>query len=186
MPMSEPMSEPGKKKNLMLTVDENTIEKAKKLRLNISDITERVLKAYTFEPEDPDREMVYAKYAELMKTMDPMIEKYRFNVVVGDYVDKQADGSEIVDLVLYCGNGRYLSDAWGESIGGIKDIENLYPPKTILSKFLEALADAKESRKEEVSRIEFVRKVIEAVNDELVAKHSDAGLGVKPARSSKK
>src|SRR5271157_1689006 len=111
--MSKPMSSKGKK-NLMLTVDQDVIEAAKKLKLNISDITEKVLKGFAFAPDQLERETVYAKYEELLKVMEPLLQQYDVSVPVGEWIeDPETFGWDNKFQIRWYWNGIFSTDVEG-------------------------------------------------------------------------
>ena len=79
---------PGGKQKPTLTVDAATVERAKVLGINISDLTEQVLKGYAFDMNDPDPASLRQSQLALLKTMDPLLSRYSASVPVGDYVAK--------------------------------------------------------------------------------------------------
>jgi len=72
----------NEKKKLTLSVDSRVVEKAKSLGLNLSEITEKVLRTFAFAPTDVDRKALYTKYRELFDTMVPMLRDYNASVQV--------------------------------------------------------------------------------------------------------
>jgi hypothetical protein len=168
--MSQPMSEEGKKKNLMLTVDEDVIEKAKKLRLNISDITEKVLRGFAFAPDQLERETVYAKYEELLKVMEPLLKQYDVSVPVGEWIESpETFGWDNRFRIYWYWTGMFSTDAESLSYRNIREIElrDLYEPKKILANFITTISEARDKNEEKIKEIEMVKRVILAFTEDL-------------------
>ena len=53
------------KEKLTLSVDKKVVKKAKEMGINISEITENVLKGFTFEPTSAEKTTLVEKYKEL-------------------------------------------------------------------------------------------------------------------------
>src|ERR671931_580980 len=73
------------KQKLTLGVDKEVIERAKATGINISAITEELLKSVTYEPKDKGERDVMIAYENLFKFMEPLVRKYDLEVEVGRY-----------------------------------------------------------------------------------------------------
>lgn len=155
------MSEETGKKKLTLTVDEKVIERAKDLGINISEVTESVLRGFAFKPSGEDREEEYRKYVELFASMRPLLEQYGAWVNVGEY-DKGVDLNLTAD-------GRIFMPEFEDYLDNIHSIElwHLYSPKKILANFVSALTDAKERRKEKLGELEMAKRIVEAITESM-------------------
>ena len=165
------------KRKLTLTVDAETVETAKRLGVNISEVTERVLRNFAFDPNDESRKTLLGRYEAMFEAMQPLIREYDTSVDVGRlvFVSKSnskggqldATGSEEVYLLA---EGNFLIDP-EESIVSFEDLCKTSPssyvvflrPGEILRNFLESLERAKKERYERLESIEVARKVIEAI-----------------------
>ena len=180
MPMSKPMSK-GKKKNLMLTVDENVVEKAKALGINISDVTEGILRGFVFKPTQSDRETEYQYYEELFKVMVPLLQEYSTSVKVGvEYPEPDAEHQ--VTYEYYLGqDGKLWVTEW-DTHCAIRDapIWVYLEPKQILSNFIDALYMAREKRKDRLKELEVVRRMVEAMTGSIKPKEPEKEGGKKP------
>ena len=75
------------KEKLTLSVDKEVVEKAKELGINISELTEKVLSGFTFEPTEVEESQVRAKYMELFETMKPVLQKFKVHVKVAEMIE---------------------------------------------------------------------------------------------------
>ncbi len=166
--MSIRMSEQeSKKQKLTLSVDKDVIEKARNLGMNISEITEKVLRGFTFTPTKADRDELSEKYKRLFDAMLPLLQKYNTSVMVGYNWDE--------DYAEPVGNIELLSDGtlWAEHLGSgegtrTKDIRrfavsDFLPPKEILSNFIRALSEGAERENRQLAELEMARRIIEAI-----------------------
>jgi Post-segregation antitoxin CcdA len=174
--MSNPMSSRGKKKNLMLTVDENVVEKAKALGINISDVTEGILRGFVFRPTQSDKETEYQYYEQLFKVMLPLLQEYSASVTIAiQRPDPDATNTPtyVFDLVQ---DGRIWVEDFDTEVG-LRSIPvwALLSPKEILADFVDSLYKAKERRKDRLAELEVAKRIIEAMTE-----------GVKPKPHQKK
>lgn len=171
------MTEPTKRK-LTLTIDGETIDLAHSLNLNISELTERFLRGYTLDPEGSEKTATRDQYFDLLRTMDPLLEKYGTRVRVGFHVtgiDSTGETSE--DEVLYCGRGEFIaydeSTSEENNVGveyrlkqsDVNDVEFLRPQQ-ILKNFFAAIESIKARRREEVEGLALAKKLIEMLSEQ--------------------
>src|SRR5437867_2330576 len=100
------MTDKGK---LTLTVDAETIRKAKEMGVNISELTENVLRTFAFTTKDESRRTVFDHYKALFDTMAPLLKEYDTSVHVARYVGHPNDPS-LDEEVYLLGDGRFLVD----------------------------------------------------------------------------
>jgi len=74
-----------KKQKLTLSVDPDVVKKARRLGINISEITEGILRGFSFSPSSIETAALYEKYQQLFQTMLPLMKKYEINVKVGEF-----------------------------------------------------------------------------------------------------
>ena len=72
-----------RKRKLTLTVDAETVETAKRLGVNISEVTERVLRNFAFDSNDESRKTLLSRYKAMFESMQPLIREYDTSVHVG-------------------------------------------------------------------------------------------------------
>jgi len=159
------------KEKLTLSVDKEVVKKAKKLGINISEITEKVLRGFTFTPTGADELHVRAKYKELFDTMVPLLQKYSASVVVADVdtllpedrdkVGMDAGGFASVEL---CPDGTLYSGDIDATIPIEKiSVHEFSQPQQILSRFIYAISEGAERTKERLKEIEMAKRIISAI-----------------------
>jgi hypothetical protein len=183
------------KKKLTLSVDEDVVKRAKALNLNLSEITEQVLRGFAFAPGGDDNSTVYQKYKELFSIMLPLLKRYGTSVQVAYWLNEPEDddpysGGEVAvnlsaDGKLWQYDSNDLTPE-GDEIGREVEVTAislslLSKPKTILGNFIAAITKAKEERKEQLNELEMVKGIV-AVIDKTLA----TGEQEKPRGRSKK
>ena len=172
------------KQKLTLSVDSKVVEHAKELNLNISDITEQVLKGFTFEPNAEEGEELLSKYKELFKIMLWSLKKFRGSVEVGSMIltFKDTKGKESFqnDNIYLLYDGSFYSDMYNdEAIFHIDDLSTktiegdnitFYYPQQLLSNFIDGLVKGAERQKETLKELEATKRIIEAISGSLFAK----------------
>ena len=159
-----------KNNKLTLSVDAKAVEKAKKLGLNISEITEIVLKGFTFEPKKGEKEEMYQKYADLFSIMLPLMTKYDLEVAVAeDYiagVNRIAIAAEPIMLTTSGDFRHTLSDKFSEDIHKIGLI-HFFGPNEILTNLIDGIARVSENHKKLITELELARRIVEAIDTTL-------------------
>lgn len=166
----EPEAESVKKK-LTLSVDEKVIEKAKDLGINLSEVTEGILRGFAFKPDESDKKAEYRQYQELFKVMVPLLQEYSTGVKVAVRVPD-------VDETNYATVEYYLTQdgrIWIDEVETYVDMEKVpiwmyLEPKEILSNFLETLSRAKERRKDRLAELELAKRIVEAMTNSIKPK----------------
>lgn len=180
------MSEESGKRKLTLSVDEKVIEKAKDLGLNLSEVTESVLRSFAFKPSEADREEEYRKYEELFDSMKPLLQEYDTSAKVGrvpqEPVEIQGERYPVSDVDLLLGaDGRIWMTEFESFAKGIRDFElwHFLSPKEILANFVSSLSEAKERRKEKLGELEMAKRIIDAISETMKSgkQQSKVGLG---------
>ncbi len=164
---------PGNKVKLTLSVDKQVVEAAKKQGLNLSDVTENILRGFSFRPRRSDKEELVEKYRNLFDTMKPLLREFGARVAVGKDVAyyKSAKGhSEPFDFeIILLSNGRFLIDEPDHVVNDVSDlnIDSLHTPKKILENLIQELSKGADKRREKIREIEIARRIIEALSDSL-------------------
>jgi hypothetical protein len=155
----------GSKKKLTLYVSEEVIEKAKKLDLNLSEITESVLRGYAFKPSELERESLIGAYKSLFETMTPLLKDYLTSVEVGKLIpDPGEDFMGYEPKIRLIGDGSFwITDFEMEKKFEQLNLYELYEPREILSNFIRALSDASEKRKEKIVDLKMVKGIIDLI-----------------------
>jgi len=156
-----------KKQKLTLSIDPDVVKKAKGLGINISEITERILRGFSFTPSDLETEALLNKYFELFDVMQPILKKYNTSVKVGEiqnYDDDQFVGTS--DL-FFNSDGEFFIPDYRDSYAHPHpeeiDPNELSDPNTILKNFIETLSKS-EDRKQQLTELEMARRIIEAIS----------------------
>lgn len=158
------------KQKLTLSVDKELVEKAKKLGVNISEITEIVLRhiSGTETKEVVTKDDINIEHKKLFDAMLPAMKKFGANVVVGylPQFDEENDFISSMDVDLLRDGDLWISELFQKT-----SIENIsvLSPKTILSNFIESLVKASERNKEELKELEIFRRIVEALTETTVS-----------------
>ena len=156
-----------KKQKLTLSVDPDVVKKARGLGINISEITEGILRGFSFTPSGLETDALYEKYEQLFETMMPLLKKYGTSVQIGDYhiyEGYELVAREEIDLLT---SGELWCPALEISFKNIKEIELycLRKPKDILTTFIETLSQSAEKHKQQLTELEMARRIIEAIGN---------------------
>ena len=160
------------KEKLTLSVNKEVIQKAKKLGLNISEITEQVLKGYT-SAEKPNGSL-YDGYNKLFNSIIPLIKEFGIDVCVArvdilDIDEKDSHVFRFEESVWLTHNGIfYASEAeiYFKDITKI-NIQDFLSPKEILSNLIDALVKSKEAQEERMNELMMAKRIIDAMSDRL-------------------
>jgi hypothetical protein len=166
------------KEKLTLSVDKEVVKKAKKLGINISDITEKVLKGYT-SAEKPNGDL-YDAYRQLFSVITPLLREFGVTVKIGEGEDIIRDPSgEPMDVgpayeISLQADGSFYIDPFDNYVTDIKKIDqqNLLSPEKILANLVEVLAETKGANDEKMRQIMMAKRIVEAMSDTLIRKPS--------------
>jgi hypothetical protein len=163
------------KQKLTLSVEKELVEKAKKLGINISEVTEIILKAYT-STEQPKGGSLYDAYQQLFDSITPLMKEFDIeDIYIG--AGEEYHGADY-DLLLLPSGSFYLASLAGDEFDiefkDIRKIEysNLCPPKDILDELAKALVRTDKARKEKRKEILMVKRIVDAITESLVEKES--------------
>jgi hypothetical protein len=158
------------KERVTLTVDSDVVQKAKALRINISELAEIALRGFTSSTKEVDSEVLYKAYEALFSTMRPLLEKFGTSVRVASVreVDPKTgiDYGDVETFLYHDGSFYVIAmDEVQSEFGDIRQIpvHNFSTPKEILSNLIETLAKAKERDKELMEELERTRLLVEAI-----------------------
>ena len=156
------------KEKLTLSVDKEVVKKAKKLGINISEITEKVLKGFTFTVTNTEESQLRAKYKELFDTMLPLLRKYNTAIEVASLelaTDKDlARGISCTSPITLLPSGKL----WSNDLESEAPLENIPldafdSPQSILSKFVDAISRGSERMKEHLKELEMAKRIVKAI-----------------------
>ena len=164
------------KEKLTLSVDKEVVEKAKNLGINISEITENVLKGYTSDRPEGN---LYDSYKELFNSILPLLKEFDCRVKIAEsWIEFEDDdgGVErvgILDESYLTADGNYLIKDFAEGrdyfIYDVTKIptEEFLPPNKILENVVKELVSSQEKRKAKMDEILMAKRIIEAMSETL-------------------
>ena len=192
------------KRKLTLTVDADTVERARKQDINISALTERILQTVTVDngsltPAEERRE-----YLRLLSAMDSVISAHQVKVPVAKAyrcLDPSDDYSDVAETeLLYVGGGRFeptspqalgldlSDDDWSRPLDRIEDKDtnvDFEPPLRIITNFIEKVSERRQHREAALHELRMVRSVLEAVlNTERADPSTEAEPSAKPTTTT--
>lgn len=170
------ISKESTKQKLTLGIDKNVIEKAKAAGINISAITENLLKAMTYEPKNDENTTydVARAYEALLNEAWSLLSKYdltgSFDVNVGQWeydMEKQAGtiicfNSHMGLAICYDVPGRPIQEP---DVSVDKVLEALYDPMKILENLIAALTRAAESNKALITELKLAMRIVKALSN---------------------
>lgn len=167
---------PEPKQKLTLTVDPEVVDAAKKAGLNISEVTERLLRGYTFDPDEAEKGATLAQYDELLTMMDPLLKKFGCRVAVGEYYPSDP---EFGSWTVY--RDANLGYYWEEDVNENQSLPQKIDPKhfdflrptQILKNFFAAIEGVKSRRREEVEGLLLAKKLVEALVEQEVRREKE-------------
>ena len=149
-----------KKKNLTLGLSKEVIDKAKAAGINISEITEELLNAVTYNPSEGSTWIgVERAYDELFDTMKPLLSKYDISIEVGREEfyksQKKVIGTIMItkeNLIEVVKNMDGIEDSSPIYVGDA--FHSLYEPEKILENLITSLISRVEKNNERVKELD--------------------------------
>jgi hypothetical protein len=178
-----------KKVKLTLSVDENTVNKAKSLGLNLSEITQDALKYYTFKS---DVGSLYNKYQELFNSMLPLMNEYETAVRIGEITEYDQYDNPVIGFPIYLLlDGSFDQENESPEDLTYKDIQRIpisafLEPKQILANFIAAIAEAKKKRDEKIDDLEMAQALITAITEKIQKAKTQTQVGSVPVNEETK
>jgi hypothetical protein len=181
---------PGsKKQKLTLSVSKEAIVKARKVGLNLSEITEKVLQGYNAVPSDTNAAEVYSHYELLFGAMLPLMKQYDLSVQVGAETEFDDDGNPISAeaLVLYP-TGEMIREQMDNTIIHVKlkdiPVGELFDANQVLSNFISTLSNAKQRNQEMIGKLQLAKRIIDVMTESVGPKTEKATAPVVPSASN--
>lgn len=162
----------SEKKKLTLSVNKEIVDRAKELGINISGITESVLRGFVFTPKELDDEIIYKQYTELFDVMHPIMNKYKFNVEVAADTEFDDNGEHLyTNTITLEPNKLFWADMFETSFIDIRKISvnDFRQPMAILETFLAKMTTAVEDRREYIKEIEMAKRIVQAITNTVEA-----------------
>jgi Post-segregation antitoxin CcdA len=158
------------KQKLTLGLSKEVIDKAKAAHINISAVTEQVLRAFTYEPEGYTQDDIANAYAELFKSMQPVLKKYGATVTVGENANQPNEPP----YDIFLDNGElFIDDGMGYEPGEMpisvsisEALPYLYNPAQILEEMIKSLIRAAERNKEKLQAFKFASRFLRLLSEE--------------------
>lgn len=160
------------KQKLTLGIDGNVIEKAKAAGINISAITEQVLKAITYRPNDGYTTHDVARaYQALFDKAQSLLSEYSnfdFQLAVGEVGFGKVQLDSDRGLLIYDDHENIIND--NVLVDSVVDV--LYDPMQILENLIVTLTIIAEHNKKKISELKFALRLVKALsNDEVEHKN---------------
>lgn len=169
----------SEKKKLTLSINSEVIEKAKKLGLNLSEITENALKISSLSPDDkivtPDQ--LREAYIAILKEISKILKKWDTKLEIGPERDLvESTDSSGKKIYFYDINYNYILSSYGVELWSIPyevpdkiwefDDENLpvtsfYDPEKIITNLINALYNKTNKNKEILNKLQILKNILE-------------------------
>lgn len=157
------------KQKLTLGISKDVIEKAKATGINISSITEQVLKAITYDPKKNTEEDLAKAYEVFFDAIKPVLKKYGALVKVGEYYEGNPNEGDFWHNTIELSYKNLIESRDDTDDSGIVQvfdvISHLFKPTKILENLLEALISAAEKNKEKMKEFEVALRIIDALTE---------------------
>lgn len=159
------------KQKLTLGIDKDVIERAKVAGINISAMTEELLKSVTHEAKGKTKDDIIKAYEELFESMGPLIIKYDIRVEVGKICKEAPLFLEVEGLLEKYGRNKrspmllYAGGAPDPNYSYcIKNIvHRLYTPKTILENLVLELVGKAERNEWKIRELKLAKRFVEVL-----------------------
>jgi len=184
------------KQNLNLSVEEGLPKKAREQGINISKMTENLLKISISASETGDLEKQYKGFQELCNLMLPLLRKFKVRTKIATEIvmnntsddpdwtpdfdpnDNVINDEEIPSEwfnIFLMPDGKLEHDMSGEI--KIKDIHiiDFLKPQEIIDNFLDAVQEGVNYRKEQFTQIEMAKTIIDAITKGVIPKTKGKG-----------
>lgn len=160
------------KQKLTLTINRDVIKRAKKVGLNISELTERTLDILTYDLksiEHPTSVGIVNAYNSLFSYTKSLLKKYNTTIQVGR---KNNDGLSESILLLDGERGLLIvegsNDELGRPIHIFEAVKFFFRPTIILENLLLAIIECEEKDKERMIELRFAIRFLKALSSEVV------------------
>ena len=156
------------KQKLTLGISKDVIEKAKATGINISSITEQVLKAMTYDSKKNTEEDLAKVYEIFFEAIKPVLKKYGAWVRVGTFYEGNPDTE------MWHGTIDLSSSSLSRNVEEVEEyhtvavldvVSDLFNPTKILENLLESLINAAEKNTEKMKEFEVALRIIGALTN---------------------
>lgn len=153
------------KSKLTLSLNKDVIQRAKAAGINISEITEKLLTAVTLTPSGNSYDDVVEAYMAFYESVKSVLGKYGAQITA-------SEGKNYSIVLGGPGFLRIIYDDPEEGMVGedVKDVDViihlLSNPIELLDKIIKALIEAAERNKEQIAKLQFALKFVNALSEE--------------------
>lgn len=180
--VSDDVSGKAQKQKLTLGISKDVIEKARAADINISEITEQLLTAMTFERKGNTQEDVVKAYQNFFDAIGALLGKYGTSIAIGQVShiygsdpfneDRAVWTYELYKDGITKTGTQYNADGTESSLDGDDDvtltelIPHMFEAKKILENLISALTSAAEHNKERLAQLDFAFRLVQTLKDE--------------------
>jgi hypothetical protein len=163
------------KQKLTLGLNKDVIERAKAAGINISEVTEQVLRALTYDPKGNTIYDVIEGYEKLFRCIAPILRRYDRSILVGMHKIYQSidDNNKTIELPIELVYDTTLLE-YGPppNTGDYKVVEvdevvyALDEPTKILENLILSVIQAAEENKEKIKELQFALRFVKTLFEE--------------------
>ncbi len=150
------------KQKLTLGISKDVITRAKEVGINISEITEQVLKSILYDPKGKTKQDLIEAYESLFDFAKLALQRYNVSFEVGI-----KDESSII---LDCNNGFIYRDTKNpyvtHSISLHDAIPYLLPTKNIIENLIMVTTEGKEKNKDRIKELQLALRLVKVLFNE--------------------
>ncbi len=159
------------KAKLTLGIDKNIILSAKRAGINISEITENLLKAVTYESDLIPYDKIVNSFEIFLTEIQKLVKKYDLVTQVGErqYIDhKNSERPPIIEKIILNKAGLYAVDEEStlRKIKVEEVLNDLDPPLFILEVLFKDLIESTEKSQARVHELNFALKLLQSLSEE--------------------
>jgi uncharacterized protein (DUF4415 family) len=167
--LSDPSNDKDQKQKLTLGISKDVIERAKVAGVNISAVTEYLLRAITYQPRNGNTDDDVANaYSALLGAAADILDQYNTSFEIGRlerYVDVNGQRVLIKRPLQYYPPAGIIDDDYREyEIQSVLDC--LYEPHMLLQNLISALLKSAERNKEKIRELEFALRFVKVLSDD--------------------
>ena len=174
----EPRDKESQKVKLTLGIEKDVVERAKTAGINISALTEQLLKSMTYEPRGNTREDVVNAYWHLFEAAAPILKRYSAVVEVG-YIEpdpeiikypgpiKLAYAENTQEIGLFLANDKVIDN----QINVDEYLGCLHPTNKIISNLISTLIETAQENKDKIKELHFAERFITALCNDIEDKN---------------
>ncbi|MBS3921962.1 MAG: type II toxin-antitoxin system CcdA family antitoxin [Nitrosarchaeum sp.] len=156
------------KQKLTLGISKDVIEKAKATGINISSITEQLLKVMTYDPKKNTTEDLARVYEIFFEAIKPVLKKYGAMVRVGSFYEGNPD-SQIFHVTIDLSSSNLYRNIEEleeyHEVAVLDVVSDLFNPTKILENLLESLIKAAEKNTEKMKEFEIALRIVGALTN---------------------